>query len=934
MDTSLSGSAAAANVLLPFDLASRQHETRVGTSLGALADALVVELERLVNADLADRIPTQKARLTKIGGRCPVHGTYLEFNPWTPHEHRCIACDKSYVAREHDDWWAMGAQLWIAERAVHAAALFVLRGDPRHRQLAERILSELSARYTTYPNQDNVLGPTRPFFSTYLESIWLLNICQSLALLEQAGSSRIGAAVREQLIAPSRALIAGFNEGRSNRQVWNAVAMLAASRLLNDPQGAMANAHALETLMRDGLGEDGGWYEGENYHLFAHRGFWYGVQIMHAMGYALGTDARRRFERGFSFPFSGLLPDECLPSRKDSQYKVSIRQWRIAEYLELGFAEVGDETQRSLLAGLLTRVYDGAEPRVSDARSRSTADAERNESAMALTRSSLSWRALLMAAPDAPPSTRWQAHSALREHEGLSVIRREQARVFAGLEGGGDAQGHGHPDALALTLQVGRDRWLQDPGTGSYVDRSLFWYRSTLAHHAPLVNGASQRTAHEFHRATVLDFEDRGGAGWMRKRITLAGDVELTRAVIVADGYAVDVLEWSAPASVKLTLPVASGVVREEIRGVTPWRVASQTGAGGDEDGFDFLRDLHEAAVEGGHCSWSVRSSERSTERGAFAHAWYASTGQATMLHAIAPGAPGHADTSRTMLEVEGQSGRIVGVWAWSDEQARLNVDAVALTPGNTTVAAVTTADGTRAEHGAADHGWHIALVADHARSSIDLEGAVVAKSAIAVPQSPSAAEKVISLPHTWTLDQTHYVATEELPGATNPLRASVEASETASALVVRVLVHTGHPLVTQGGEPDTPPSNPLDNEPADINADSLQWYLGRSAERVWYAAGVVAPLHDGRARCTWVSGSRQIQPKVRITHSATGWSAELTFDSDQLPDGLLRFNVTINERPAWRERRRGQLRLAGGGFIRYIAGARENASDVGIILR
>ena len=63
---------------------------------------------------------------------------------------------------------------------------FALRGDSRHRHLAMRILTELAGRYESWPNRDNVLGPSRPFFSTYLESIWLLSLCHAIALLEQA----------------------------------------------------------------------------------------------------------------------------------------------------------------------------------------------------------------------------------------------------------------------------------------------------------------------------------------------------------------------------------------------------------------------------------------------------------------------------------------------------------------------------------------------------------------------------------------------------------------------------------------------------------------------------------------------------------------------------------------------------------------------------
>ena len=37
--------------------------------------------------------------------------------------------------------------------------------------------------------RDNVLGPSRPFFSTYLESIWLLQLCVALDMLEGSGGS-------------------------------------------------------------------------------------------------------------------------------------------------------------------------------------------------------------------------------------------------------------------------------------------------------------------------------------------------------------------------------------------------------------------------------------------------------------------------------------------------------------------------------------------------------------------------------------------------------------------------------------------------------------------------------------------------------------------------------------------------------------------------
>ena len=41
--------------------------------------------------------------------------------------------------------------------------------------------------YADFPNRDNVLGPSRLFFSTYLESIWLTNYLGAAWLLREAG---------------------------------------------------------------------------------------------------------------------------------------------------------------------------------------------------------------------------------------------------------------------------------------------------------------------------------------------------------------------------------------------------------------------------------------------------------------------------------------------------------------------------------------------------------------------------------------------------------------------------------------------------------------------------------------------------------------------------------------------------------------------------
>jgi hypothetical protein len=204
----------------------------------ALAASLAADLDVVLAAGV--HVADRKARLTRAGGRCPVHGGEFVFDPFAARRFHCAACGRDYAGREHEEFWVYRYQLWLAERAVHAAALHAVGGRADCAAFAARVLGEAADVYDRLPNRDNVLGPTRPFFSTYLESLWLLSLCTALDLLETAGAdvAALGAQVRDRLVAPSRALIASYPEGRSNRQVWNAAAQLAAARVLGDAAAA------------------------------------------------------------------------------------------------------------------------------------------------------------------------------------------------------------------------------------------------------------------------------------------------------------------------------------------------------------------------------------------------------------------------------------------------------------------------------------------------------------------------------------------------------------------------------------------------------------------------------------------------------------------------------------------------------------------------
>ncbi|MGH7618202.1 MAG: hypothetical protein ACREPM_13330, partial [Gemmatimonadaceae bacterium] len=296
------GARAAVSALLLSDHGLAERRRVAAGPLAPLARSLAADLEPLASREVY--FPTQKAILSREGGRCPTHGVYLEFDPFEPHAHRCPVCGEVFRGELHDRFWIYGYQLWLAERAVQAAALSRLGAEPRLEDLAARILEGYCERYAGYPNADNVLGPTRLFFSTYLESIWLLQICMAADLV--GASAGLIDRVRDRIIEPSRALIAGYDEHGSNRQVWNDAALLAAARMLGDQRGAeraVLGQSGVARQLESGLLPDGTWYEGENYHLFAHRGLWYGVTMAEQAGIEIPAALVARFRLGFSTPF-------------------------------------------------------------------------------------------------------------------------------------------------------------------------------------------------------------------------------------------------------------------------------------------------------------------------------------------------------------------------------------------------------------------------------------------------------------------------------------------------------------------------------------------------------------------------------------------------------------------------------------------------------
>ena len=886
-------------ILLTDDAQMSARAAIAAGPLAPLADSLARDLEPALARALY--IPPDKALLSREGGRCSRDGTLLDFDPYRPAEHRCPRCGEIYRGELHDRFWIYWYQLWLAERAVQCALLSRLGRGDRYAQFAASILDGYADRYAAYPNRDNVLGPTRLFFSTYLESIWLLQICLAVDLL--AGEDALGGRVRDRIIQPSRAIIAEYDEAHSNRQVWNDVALLAAARLLDDARGAEAAVYGpsgLGALLGSGLLADGTWYEGENYHLFAHRGLWYGVTMANRAGLELPDALIARFDAGFAAPFATALPDFTLPSRRDSQHGISLRQWRIAEHCELGLARRPDP----VVLGALARMYGDPVPRLPTGRDRSSADVERNAQPSALDRSDLGWRALLCAQPDLPPLEARAPESALLDAQGVAVFRREHGRAYVALDYGHSGGGHGHPDRLNLLLAVDGVRWLDDFGTGSYVDPSLYWYRSTLAHNAPLVNGHSQTQID----GVLTGYDERGDIGWIE---ALAHEpspgVSIARTLVVMPDYVIDSVEWEANREVRIDLPLHADLDLSD--GASALDPAPLDGGAALEDGYWAVRDASRQTVAA-----EVLVRARATRDDRRLDLWAVTSHDAEWWRAVGPGAPGQGDHVFRIVRSRARAGFYRMVWSWGGLVTGAEFG---------DMIRVSRADGTVHEHWRAEDGWRISR-GGSAASITRLGGRIELEDATAealenADGAADARELVLRAFEEQQLElgEAHYRRSEETWDAAGRPTATVGLRWSGDILDVHVVVPRSDRTFVPAGA-----LNLYDNEPADINGDSVQLYL--ETGQGLFAALLVPVADSDEVRLRAVDGWT-LPPELVAEWQRAGDGYELRVEVPcaSAPVG---FDLVINEMPQGRRRRRGQLVLSGAaGEWVYLRGDRHD---------
>ncbi|MGH7753243.1 MAG: heparinase II/III domain-containing protein, partial [Gemmatimonadales bacterium] len=854
----------------------------------------------------------------------------------------------------HHRAWVMPYQFWLAERAVHLALLTALKPGEAGAE-AERacdILTAYGERYGTYPNRDNVLGPGRVFFSTYLEAIWLINLLTAGTILREAGTlSEPAEAALSRVVEESVGYIGEFDEHFSNRQIWNNVAMLAAAdwfqdealglRALESPTGLLAQIHV-------GLARDGMWYEGENYHFFVLRALLHAVGWARRVDYDLLRDGKGGdlIRTAFRTPVLTALPDLTFPARKDAAFGASLLQRRFAELWEVGYALTDDPD----VLAFLHRLYRADAPaptRPDDERAAHVSDVERNAPATKVSRADLSWMALLWMRPELPsgepasgtPSAIPPRGSVALDGHGLVLLRRDDR--YASVECGAASGGHDHPDRLHLTLHARGEPWLLDFGTGSYVQEDLFWYRSTLAHNAPLVNGRSQRLAD----AHCVAFDERGDWSWGRCRLdggTAYAGVALERTLVAGPNYLLDLVEAQAREAIDLALPWHFlGTVTVESPG--EWEPHSM-----DQAFVTGGRRFRPA--QPGPIALAVRRGDARLD------VWVLTDG--ALIEAEAPGPPRSGPRPFHLVEARGSAMRIVTLLApgGADRPVTGLLEREA-GKGKGKGSEWVITGGVEHRHASTPRGWRIATPS----GDVELGGfrevhpriAAVADLSFINRPEPSRGIATAAAAHP-ELDGTltafqgaeplrletedQYRRAEEPYVGADHFRAAARAVWDGQGLYVAVEVKK-RDLVFR--PPDAPPLL-LDNEPDDIHSDGVQVYVdlgsGDSPDEGSVYGFLVVPdptgsgvrvraVPDTAARADMAAGGwcrTRDGYCVTVGLALPGWN-ELAVSGTRLG-----FDLLVNEMEPGRERRRGQLVWSGRDGWVWLQGDRQHPARFG----
>jgi hypothetical protein len=143
--------------------------------------------------------------------------------------------------------------------------------------------------------------------------------------------------------------------------------------------------------------------------------------------------------------------------------------------------------------------------------------------------------------------------------------------------------------------------------------------------------------------------------------------------------------------------------------------------------------------------------------------------------------------------------------------------------------------------------------------------------------------------------------------------------------LILEITVHKSGPFTFTGVNAN----NPYDNEHPDVNGDGVQLYhADPRGATAWMLVPDSHANKDGSVRARHIEGWDLPRPHASWHPVDGGYAMTVRVPlARQLQTGsVFSLGLVVNEKPAGRERRRGQLVLGGaGGEFVYLRGDRED---------
>lgn len=474
---------------------------------------------------------------------CPKHGVELVYDEFKPFEHRCpVDTGEVYRGGKYDMAWAGWYNRLLANHLVWMGLLYSTGGEEKYAAAGKEILMKFADLYLKYPTENTILGPAHVFFGTLSESFWGVDMAYGYDLLYNypGFSAEDRSLLKEKLFYPLAHITRQFPETASNRQLWYnnvsaAVGFLYGDTMLID--FAIKGKYGFQWQLGSALPESGFWPEWSGYHFVALRGMIHLAEMARHNGSDLyhAEIAGRTMKKMFDSPFLLSKPNYEFPRCKDSGGG-SILEY--APFYEVGYAVYRDPKYLSLLN--LTHLERGSQ-------------VVGETSALGKAPEPIT---LFELVPELPPGTTpvYWTESINLEGNGFAVLRNREEQTYLYLDYGIMGGEHGHPDRLQMGYFAKGRNWIVDPLNESYMNPNLqLWYRQSIAHNTLVVDQTSQTWTNgygNYFGALPSLQVASGGCS------TSYPGVTLTRTLVQADGYFLDLFDAKAPEQHLYDLPL------------------------------------------------------------------------------------------------------------------------------------------------------------------------------------------------------------------------------------------------------------------------------------------------------------------------------------------------------------------------------------------